>query len=108
MVERRFPHWRRSAQNARNTDSASVHVARAEGEVIGFAASWGGGFGPIGVVEEHRGRGVGTVLLLRCLRDVRRRGHERAHIGWANVPFYAKAISAPITRVMWQMQKRLD
>ncbi len=84
-----------------------IHLALKGRRLIAFSASYGGGFGPIGVNPRYRWKGLGKVLLLRCLKDIRGRGHKKAFIGWANYPFYAKAISSPITRMLWQMEKEL-
>lgn len=102
-----FPHWAGVADGVAAHGPQCVHVARAGDEMIGFATSSGGGFGPIGVHPDRRLAGVGKCLLLRCLRDVRERGHDTAFIGWANFPFYMKTISSPVTRIMWQMEKKL-
>jgi ribosomal protein S18 acetylase RimI-like enzyme len=102
-----FPNWLSTVDRVPAEGPQCVHIARTSEKVIGFAASAGLGFGPIGVDPQCRMKGIGKVLLLRCLRDVRDRGHRTALIGWANFPFYARSISAPITRVMWQMEKRI-
>ena len=102
-----FPHWLDTVKRVPERGPQRLHIASAQDSVIGFAVSDGEWFGPIGVDPAYRGKGIGRTLLLRCLRDVRERGHERALIGWANFPFYARTISAPITRILWQMEKRI-
>jgi len=102
-----FPNWIGTASAVTPDGPQPVHIARTSRGVIGFAASGDGWFGPIGVDPKRRLKGIGKVLLLRCLRDIRERGHKTASIGWANFPFYARAISAPVTSVLWQMEKKL-
>ena len=102
-----FPHWAGNADRVTKDGPQLVHIACADGKIIGFAASERRWFGPIGVEPGCRLKGIGKVLLLRGLRDIRARGYKRALIGWANFPFYARSISASITRVMWQMEKRI-
>lgn len=61
---------------AQLAEGAAVHVAlTAEGSPVAFAAHDGnnrglGWFGPTGTLPAHRGKGIGEVLLLWCLRDV--------------------------------------
>jgi len=75
-----------------------------DGEVAGFAAHEAnnrglGFFGPTGVAPSARGRGLGTQLLLACLADARRLGHERVVIPWTDaIDFYAKACGARVTQ----------
>ena len=65
-----------------------------------------GGFGPEGVEKSLRGLGVGGVLLLRCLGDMKSRGYARCEIGWVGpYAFYAKVADARVCRVFWQMEK---
>jgi GNAT superfamily N-acetyltransferase len=71
----------------------------AEGqELIGFACydtSARGFFGPTGVSEAARGRGVGRALLIACLHAMRWEGYGYAIIGWAGpTGFYEKAVGA--------------
>jgi mycothiol synthase len=83
----------------------------ADGTLLGFAAygssrpSW---FGPMGTTPAARGRGIGSVLLRRCLADQRAGGHETAQIGWVGpVPFYSSAIGARVERVFFLYRKQL-
>ena len=50
---------------------------------------------PGGVLEAHRGKGLGTVLLLECLRSMKEMGYAYAIIGGVGPKeFYAKAAGA--------------
>jgi GNAT superfamily N-acetyltransferase len=71
-------------------------------EVIGYASYWPrpahtfgryhrpscGAFGPIGVLKQHRGRGVGTWLLSESQLRVKQAGRAWLWAGWTNTPFY--------------------
>ena len=92
---------------------AAVQVAEeaASGAFLGFGAThvarWGV-LGPMGVAERARGRGVGAVLLKRCLRDLRVDGFEQGEIySVGPIAFYAKTVQATVSRVLYQFAKRL-
>jgi len=54
-------------------------------------------FGPTGVDEAERGRGVGKALLLKCLEALRDEGYGYAIIGSAGpVEFYRKVCGATV------------
>lgn len=76
----------------------SCFIARQQRKPIGFAcydATALGFFGPIGVIEEQRGKRVGHALLLACLLDMRAKGYGYAIIGDATArPFYFKTTGA--------------
>ena len=73
-------------------------IAVKDKKVVGFAcfeATRPDYFGPTGVLESLRGKGVGRVLLLRSLLSMRERGYAYAIIGWAGpVDFYKKCVGA--------------
>jgi predicted N-acetyltransferase YhbS len=45
-------------------------------------------FGPIAVLEEMRGNGIGSCLMLECVLRIIDTGADRVVAGWANTPFY--------------------
>jgi GNAT superfamily N-acetyltransferase len=54
-----------------------------------------GMFGPMGVREDQRCRGIGTALLLACLHAMRAERYAYAVIGWAGpTEFHAKTVGA--------------
>lgn len=74
-------------------------IATEHGKLLGFAcydASAKGFFGPTGVNQAARGRGVGKALLLRTLEAMREYGYDYAVIGWVDdaEPFYRKTVGA--------------
>jgi GNAT superfamily N-acetyltransferase len=78
----------------------SVYIATAEHRIVGFAAyecTRRCFFGPTGVVENLRGRGVGKALLLACLMGLRDLGYVYGIIGRAGpIEFYQKFVGAVV------------
>jgi GNAT superfamily N-acetyltransferase len=87
-------------------EGAAVHVALDEqSAVVAFAAHDGnnrglGWFGPTGTLPPHRGRSLGELLLLLCLRDVAEAARpEGGVIAWVGpAEFYARACGAIVDR----------
>jgi predicted N-acetyltransferase YhbS len=77
---------------------STVFVALRDGRLVGFAAyecTRRNFFGPTGVVESERGRGVGRALLLAALGGLRELGYAYAVIGGVGpVAFYERAVGA--------------
>lgn len=67
-------------------------VALRDGEIVGWTDYDPTGdaisLGPIGVAPEHRGHGIGSWLVVECMREGVRRGYGRIWAGWTNTPFY--------------------
>ena len=78
----------------------SVVLATRAGRVIGFAGyecTRKAFFGPTGVAESERGRGIGTALLIASLWGLRELGYVYAVIGSAGpVDFYQRAVGATV------------
>jgi len=76
----------------------TVFVALRDGRLVGFAAyecTRRNFFGPTGVVESERGRGVGRALLLAALGGLRELGYAYAVIGGVGpAEFYERAVGA--------------
>jgi predicted N-acetyltransferase YhbS len=104
--------WAGEISHSVGREGAGCWLAReADGSLLGFAAygssrpSW---FGPMGTTPAARGRGIGSVLLRRCLADQRAAGHETAQIGWVGpVPFYSSMVGARLGRVFVLYRKQL-
>ena len=73
-------------------------VATVRQRLVGFACydtTRRGFFGPTGVDEEMRGKGIGKALLLACLHDMYAQGYGYGIIGAAGpVDFYKRAVGA--------------
>lgn len=103
--------WRFEAQLALDQRPATLHLALRDGRVLAFAAHSTqnralGFFGPMGTLPAARGLGLGRVLLLRCLNDLRAAGHRVALIPWVGpIGFYARACGARVARVFWRLRR---
>jgi mycothiol synthase len=111
LAERWGESWRVEGMASLRRDPISTHVARRDGRIVGFAThsvSGPGQFGPMGTDQELRGRGVGAVLLRRCLADQRAAGLPECDIQWVGPKgFYADHVGARITTCYWQYEKAL-
>ncbi|SRR5579871_6053946 len=76
----------------------SLYIAIRDGKVIGFGAyeaTRRNFFGPTGVAESERGKGVGMALLVACMVGLREMGYAYGIIGGAGpTEFYAKSVGA--------------
>ncbi len=101
--------WPDEAASALAREPVSCHVAVRDGAYVGFACYGSvrsGWFGPMGTLPSERRLGVGSVLLKRCLADMRGSGLPTARIGWVGpVRFYARTLGARIERVYWLYRK---
>jgi hypothetical protein len=90
---------------------AGCHIACRGDRYVGFACHGPGRrgwFGPMGIDAAERQHGSGTVLLKRCLADMRTGGLDVARIGWVGpVRFYARVLGARVERVYWLYRKAL-
>jgi predicted N-acetyltransferase YhbS len=90
--------WAPEADLAFSGHPITGFVAMMEGCIVGFAVyecSRRGFFGPTGVREDLRGRGLGGALLLRCLEAMREMGYGYAVIGGVGPQaFYEKVCGA--------------
>ena len=90
------PRWASEADVSFSGHPVRCHIATAGGELIGFAcwdATARGFFGPEGVAETSRGKGVGGALLLQCLHAMRAKGYVYAVIGGVGPKaFYEKIV----------------
>ena len=100
FVQRAFPHWIDEVLAGFSSVLPTVYVAAEAGAVLGFACynvTRPNYFGPTGVDEAQRGRGIGKVLLLQALEALRAEGYAYAIIGGVGpAAFYEKAVGATI------------
>ena len=100
-VGRNFNHaWAAECAGCFSGGRPTCFVAVEDTNLVGFACydtTARGTFGPIGVVESARHRGLGRTLLLATLRDMAAAGYAYAVIGWAaeeSLAFYQRAVNA--------------
>lgn len=98
-IEPRFgAGWAAEATAAIMRQPVTCWIAHEGETLLGFAcheATMKGFFGPTGVDEAARGRGIGHALLVRTLLDMRDQGYAYAIIGGAGpMAFYEKSVGA--------------
>jgi GNAT superfamily N-acetyltransferase len=90
--------WANECEVSFSHQPVSTFLAVADNEILGFACyecTWRDYFGPTGVAEEHRKRGIGKALLLASLHAMRDYGYAYAIIGGAGpTAFYERACGA--------------
>ena len=78
----------------------TVYLAIQHAEIVGFAAyecTRRAFFGPTGVANELRGRGVGTAMLLHSMQGLRDLGYVYGIIGGAGpIAYYQKTVGAVV------------
>ncbi len=98
FVRASFPRWEDELTVTLSRSPATCYVAARAGTVLGFAcyhATRPNFFGPTGVDEAERGRGIGTALLLLSLHAMAAEGYAYAIIGSVGpADFYARAVGA--------------
>lgn len=99
-VEKRFgDRWASEVETAFSRHPVTAFVALdGGGTPLGFAChdtTFRGFFGPLGVDEAARGRGIGTALLFRSLVAMREAGHAYAIVGYSGSDdFYQRTVGA--------------
>lgn len=92
--------WADETKKALYNTPPSCFIAVKDKKILGFAcydATALGYFGPVGVLENLRGTGIGGALTLRCMLAMREKGYGYAIIGWVGpVAFYEKICGAKI------------
>ena len=105
------PGWQYQVRTASEAEPTAVFIAEKESRYVGFAVYDGvrpGWFGPMGTSEEMRGTGIGSILLFKCLEDMRDKGYPICRIcAVGPLYFYSKVIAAVVTRTFWLMEKEL-
>jgi len=76
-------------------DAGLLYVTNSDDEIIGFSvygATAPYRFGPIGIDEKHRGKGIGKVLLYQTLQEMRKTGIHIIEIPWTTHLFFYAGI----------------
>jgi len=96
----RFPAWVSEVEVAFARVPASCFVAVADRRVVGFACHdtiCRNFFGPAGVQESQRGKGIGTALLFSSLHAQKAEGYAYAIVGGIGpAEFYARVVGATL------------
>ena len=114
FVTKEWALWIHEINMAFRDDPPSIHVAKLHGKIKAFSAHNGnnkrtGWFGPMGTHPDLRGKGIGSILLKRCLRDIKNMGQKYAIIPWVGpIEFYAHHANARVDRVFWRYEKPLN
>ena len=79
--------WEYRTRLAHNTDLSRARVAVHNGVIIGGCIfgdpnSDNGRFGPFGMSEEYRGKGIGSLLFADCLNEMKKQGVPYAWAQW--------------------------
>ena len=111
VMERSGFNWSFETARAIGPRGSGVWIAEEDGEIIAFSVfgsledHW---FGPIGVSEEKRKRGLGSALLFRTLQSMKDLGITRAIIPWTgHLYFYSQVPGVVGLRHYWMMGKDL-
>ncbi|MHA6763638.1 GNAT family N-acetyltransferase [Streptacidiphilus sp. PAMC 29251] len=104
--------WPGEVARALDGGQGGCFVAVSDGGIVGFSAFGVNRLhlvGPAAVAPPSQGRGIGTVLLRRCLVELRD-AHllDEAELGWVGpIAMYADKMEARIGRYFWQYSKSL-
>ncbi len=113
LIKNHFKAWLPEIQMTYQNDPISLHIAEYHGKIEAFSAYDAnnlntGWFGPMGTNPVLRGKGIGGILLKRCLNDLKKQGHKASIIPWVGpIPFYLHYANARLTRVFWRYEKEL-
>lgn len=113
FVEDDWVLWKYEVEMAFRDRPPSIHVAYLDGKIKAFSAHNGnnkgtGWFGPMGTHPDLRGKGIGGILLKRCLKDMKDMGMKSAVIPWVGpIDFYSHHANARVDRVFWRFEKQL-
>jgi GNAT superfamily N-acetyltransferase len=90
--------WASEAEVSFSYQPITCFLAIIDGHIAGFSvydAAYRNFFGPTGVDEKFRGRGIGKILLFKALDAMRSQGYAYAIIGGVGpAQFYEKAVGA--------------
>ena len=114
LINKDFAIWKAEIQLAFQKKQNPLHIAILDKEVIAFSnhscnnigTGW---FGPMGTTESARGKGLGEILLKRCLQDLKNNGYENAIIPWVGpIGFYFEKCGAEVDRIFWNYSKTFN
>jgi GNAT superfamily N-acetyltransferase len=113
FLQNHWAAWVEEVDLAFENTPISLHLGYDNGKLAAFSAydinnvgcGW---FGPMGTDPGFRGKGVGAILLKRCLADIKRQGQTHAVIPWVGpIPFYLHHVGARVRRIFWRYRKEV-
>ena len=113
FVQDEWALWTNEIEMAFKDTPPSLYIALINGNVKAFSAhnannKGTGWFGPMGTHPDLRGKGMGAVLLKRCLNDMKEMGLKTSIIPWVGpIDFYAWHANAKVDRIFWRFEKEL-
>ena len=116
FVKQQFPNntWAAEVKFSLNFNPPTTFIAKdTSNNIVGWASHsqfFPGSFGPTGVKESLRGTGIGTVLFLWCLWDIKQKGLDTSEIMWVDgntIKFYSKVSGAYISPIFYPMYKKI-
>jgi len=113
-LQEKFPAWIGEVSSAYQNNPITIFICEHNGNLIAFSAHEGnnkgtGWFGPMGTNTELRGKGIGGILLKKCLKDMKEMGFVKAIIPWVGpIPFYMHYAESKVERVFWRYEKILE
>ncbi len=113
-LQAKFPAWIGEVTSAYQNNPITLFICEHEGKLIAFSAHEGnnkgiGWFGPMGTDTVLRGKGIGGILLRKCLKDMKEMGFVKAIIPWVGpIPFYMLYANAKVERVFWRYEKIME
>jgi predicted N-acetyltransferase YhbS len=114
FLDKNWAAWHCEVENALENEPPTVYICLSgKNKVVAFAGYQGNNkslswFGPMGTDPALRGKGVGSLLLQLCLRELARQGFSDAIIPWVGpVGFYARYCEAEMDRCFYAYRKSL-
>ena len=116
FVKLNFPEgtWPEEVKYSFKRNPPTTFISKNEkNEIVGWATHsqfFPGSFGPTGVLESLRGKGIGTELFLWTLWDIKQIGLDTCEIMWVvgdTVKFYSKVVGAYISPIFYPMYKKI-
>ncbi|MHA1508667.1 MAG: GNAT family N-acetyltransferase [Promethearchaeota archaeon] len=116
FVKQQFPNntWATEVKFSFNFNPPTTFIAKdANNNIVGWATHsqfFPGSFGPTGVKESLRGKGIGAILFLWCLWDIKQKGLHTSEIMWVEgntIKFYSKVSGAYISPIFYPMYKKI-
>jgi len=113
-LQEKFAAWIGEVSETFTNNPVTLFICELDGKLMAFSAHEGnnkgtGWFGPMGTDTELRGKGIGGILLKKCLKDMKEMGYVKAIIPWVGpIPFYMHYAESKVERVFWRYEKIME